>query len=85
MRVKQMIESNIRVKEAPVARRSFSQIHQEDVRAKPPTKNHTFAKRQYIKQKGPSREHPRRPEKVYTPVNTSYMKIYIALRDHNLL
>jgi hypothetical protein len=47
--------------------------------------NRSPIKRQYIKKKRPSREHPSRPKKVYTLVNTSYTEIYMTLRGQNLL
>jgi len=45
-RVKQMIESHIRVEEALAARRSFSQIYREGVRVEPPNMNRSPVDRQ---------------------------------------
>jgi hypothetical protein len=80
LRIKQMIKSYIRVEEALVAHRSSSQIHREGVTIEPPNRNRSPIKRQDVKKKWPSREHPTRFKRVYIPVNTSYTEIYIALR-----
>ncbi|KAL9403032.1 hypothetical protein Peur_000004 [Populus x canadensis] len=83
------VEGYRKNKEEPPKRRSRSpirehsycpKIHREGVRVKPPDMNRSPVRQQDVKKKGPSREYPSRPEKVYIPVNTSYIEIYMALK-----
>jgi hypothetical protein len=85
LRVKRMIENHIRVEEALVARRSSTQVHKGGINDEPHNRNRSLVRRQEVKKKGPLREHPSKPERVYTPVNTSYTEIYTTLRGQNLL
>jgi hypothetical protein len=85
MRVKQMIKSHIRVEEALAAHRSSTQVHKGGISDESPNKNHSPVRRQKAKKKGPFREPPNKPERVYTHVNASYKEIYMTLRGQNLL
>ena len=80
-----MIESNVRVEKDLIAHRSSSLIHREGVKVEPPNKNRSLVKRQDVKKKGTFKEHLSRLEKFYIVVNTTYTKIYTALRGQNLL
>jgi hypothetical protein len=80
LRVKRMIESHIRVEEALAARRSSTQVHRGGINDEPPQQEPFPFRRQEVKKKGPLREHLSKLERVYTPVNTSYTKIYTTLR-----
>jgi len=85
LRVKRMIKSHIRVEEALVARRSSTQVHRGGISDKTHNRNRSPVRRQKVRKKGPLWEHPSKPERVYTPVNTNYTDIYTTLRGQNLL
>jgi len=62
-----MIESQIRVDEALTARRSSTQVHRGGIGDESFSKIHSPVRPQEVEKKGPFREPPNKPERVYTP------------------
>jgi hypothetical protein len=84
MMVKQIIESQIRVEEALTTRRSSIQVNRGGISDESPSKIHSLIRPQEVEKKGPLREPPNKPERLYTPCKSQLHRDLHGLKGSKL-